>query len=95
MELRCEISASVVHHDGQKTYAIVRAERAVTHLGHTILLTVKDTPRHTVKIFLPKRYSRVVSDTDILNINMNPEFPCIVYKGFDEFSRYILNIEDL
>lgn len=78
-----------------RKYAIVRAERVMTHLGHTVLLTVKDSPRHILKLFLPKRYARVVSDTDILHANMNPEILCLVYRGFDELSRYILHIEEL
>ena len=55
-------------------YPIIRAERAMTHLGHTVLLTVLDAPNSVLKLFLPKRYARVVSDTDIVHINMNPEF---------------------
>lgn len=44
---------------------VFRAERVVTHLGHTVMLTVKDLPNKLIKIFLPKRYARVISDNDI------------------------------
>ena len=74
-------------------YPILRAERVVTHLGHTVLLTIKNQTRYILKVFLPKRYARVVSDTDIVNVNTNPETYCIIYGGFDELTRYILDIE--
>ena len=74
-------------------YPILRAERVVTHLGHTVLLTIKNQTRYILKVFLPKRYARVVSDTDIVNVNMNPETYCLIYKGFDQLTRYILVIE--
>ena len=76
-------------------YPILRAGRVVTHLGHTVLLTIRNQTRLILKVFLPKRYARVVSDTDIVNINTNPETYCLVYKGFDELTRYILQIEEL
>jgi len=34
-------------------YPIIRAERAMTHLGHTVLLTVLDGPNEVIKLFLP------------------------------------------
>ena len=76
-------------------YPILRAERVVTHLGHTVLLTIRNQTRYILKVFLPKRYARVVTDTDIVNVNMNPETYCLVYKGFDELTRYTLQIEEL
>ena len=65
----------------------------MTHLGHTVLLTVLDAPNSVLKLFLPKRYAHVVSDTDIVHINMNPEFHSLIFKGFDRLSRYMLHIE--
>jgi len=36
-------------------YPIIRAERAMTHLGHNVLQTVLDGPNEVIKLFLPKR----------------------------------------
>ena len=35
-------------------YPIVSAERVVTHLGHTVMLTLRDTPTHYLGYFYPK-----------------------------------------
>ena len=43
-----------------KKYSIVMAERVVIHLGETVMLSVTDTPPKIYKIFLPKRYARVI-----------------------------------
>ena len=74
-------------------YPILRAERAMTHLGHTVILTILEETDSVMKVFLPKRYARVVSDSDIAHINMNPRFHYLVYQGFDSLSRYTLHIE--
>ena len=74
-------------------YPILRAERVMTHLGQTVLLTIKNQTRYILKVFLPKRYARVVTDTDIMFVNTNPEYYCLIYREFDELSRYILDIE--
>ena len=73
-------------------YPIIRAERAMTHLGHTVMLTLLDGPNNVLKLFLTKRYARVISDIDIGHINMNLEFQSLIFKGFDPLSRYMLNI---
>ena len=74
-------------------YPILKADRAMTHLGQTVLLTIRNQTRYILKVFLPKRYARVVTDTDIMFVNTNPEYYCLIYRGFDELSRYILDIE--
>ena len=79
----------------EKKYPIVRAGRFVTHMGHTILLTIQNPSRYCLRMLLPKRYARVVTDTDIENVNMNPGSFCLVYKGFDVLTRYILAIKEL
>ena len=53
-------------------YPILGAERAMTHLGRTVILTLLEGTDTIVKVFLPKRYARVVSNADIAHINMNP-----------------------
>ena len=76
-------------------YPIVRAGRIVTHMGHTILLTIQNPSGYCLRVLLPKRYARVVTDMDIENVNVNPGTHCLVYKGFDVLTRYILAIKEL
>ena len=73
-------------------YPILGAERAVTHLGRTVILTVLEGTNTVLKVFLPKRYARVVSNTDIAHINMHPGFHYLIYQGFDDLSRYSLQM---
>jgi len=73
-------------------YPILTAERVMTHLCQTILLTLRNQTTYILKVFLPKRYARVITDTDITFVNTNPEYYCLIYRGFDELSRYILDI---
>ena len=73
-------------------YPILRAERVMTHLCQTVLLTLRNQTRYILKVFLPKRYARFITDTDIKFVNTNPEYYCLIYRGFDELSRYILDI---
>ena len=49
-------------------YPIEAGERVITHLGHTVMLTLRDTPTSLFSLFLPKQYARVVSDGDIIAI---------------------------
>ena len=78
-----------------KKYPIIRAERAMSHLGHTVLLTILEGANSVIKVFLPKRYACVVSDSDITHMNVNPQFHSLVYRGFDSLSRYTLHIEHM
>ena len=73
-------------------YPILGAERTVTHLGHTVILTILEGADTVLKVFLPKRYARVVSNTDIAHINTYPRFHYLIYQGFDSLSRYSLQI---
>jgi len=71
-------------------YPIVAAERVITHLGHTVMLTLRDTPTSLFRVFLPKRYSRVISDGDIIAIARDREGLSFIYKGLDSSSPYVL-----
>jgi len=73
-------------------YAILGAERAMTHLGRTVILTLLGGTDTILKVFLPKRYARVVSNKDIEHINHHPRFHYLIYEGFDSLSRYSLQI---
>jgi hypothetical protein len=46
-----------------------------------VTLTVKGEDAAPAQIFLPRRYSDVITDTDIEQINSNAVFLHLVYKG--------------
>jgi hypothetical protein len=77
-----------------RKYLITHAERIVTKFRPTVLLNIMDTPFHTVKVFMPKRYGSVFSDSDIENINTEKVSLHLVYKGIcDKNTLHILTIE--
>jgi len=76
-------------------YPIIRAGRIVTHMGHTIILTIQNPSGFCLRVLLPKRYARVVTDTDMENVNLNPGIFCLIYKGFDDLTRYVLEIAEV
>ena len=53
----------------ERKYPIVQAERVETKFGPSVLFGVLDSPFKTGKFFLPKQYSSVMTDDDIININ--------------------------
>ena len=52
-----------------KLYTIIRAKRITTIYGPKVVLTLRIAEINIVKIFLPKRFSDVVSDEDINALN--------------------------
>jgi len=58
------------------------------------VLTLRIAETNIVQVFLPKRYSDVVSDSDIDAINSKTVSLLLVYKGVCESSKsYLLAIE--
>ena len=77
-----------------KLYPIIRAKRIPTKYGPTVVLTLRIAENNNVQVFLPKRYSDVVSDEDIDAINSKAVSLHLVYKGICESSKsYLLAIE--
>jgi hypothetical protein len=64
-----------------KKYSIVDARRADTKYGECILLSIRDSPTNIVKVFLPKRYSLIITDDDIEAINSAKVILHLIYKG--------------
>jgi hypothetical protein len=63
-------------------YPIQAAVRVETLLGPTVMLTLRDTaPHYSPRVYLPIEYGRVVSDTDINDINNNKIWVFLTYKG--------------
>jgi hypothetical protein len=50
-------------------YSIERVEKIQTRYGETISLTLKESTKTFVKVFLPKRYGDPFTDDDIKSIN--------------------------
>ena len=46
-----------------------KAQISNTKFGPTILIGIKDDSDRAVRVFLPKRYTSVFTDNDILRIN--------------------------
>jgi hypothetical protein len=78
-----------------KKYSIVRAERANSRFGETILLCFQDSSSSVIfKVFLPRRYASVFSYVDINSINTGNGSLNLVYKGtYEKTKSYILEIE--
>jgi len=69
-----------------KFYPIIRAKRIATKYLPTVLLTLRVSETSIVQVFLPKRYSEMMSDTDIDSINSKAVSLHLVYKGVCESS---------
>jgi len=77
-----------------KLYPIIRAKRIPTKYGPTVVLTPRIAENNNVQVFLPKRYSDVMSDAYIDAINSKAVSLHLMYKGICESSKsYLLAIE--
>ena len=65
----------------ERKYPIIQAERVETKFGQSVLLTILDSPIKSIKVFLPKRYSAVMTDVDIDDINSKRVPLHLIFKG--------------
>jgi len=88
-------SINISELDTDKKYPIISAKRITTKFGPTVLLTIHDSDSAAaLQIFLPKRYSEVISDDDIDKRNKNSVSLNLIYKCTCPKSRtYFLAIE--
>ena len=78
-----------------KKYPIIGAELITTKFGPTVLMRIKEQPTKVVKVYLPKRYSAIVSDEDIELINSREVSLNLLYKGTcEKTNSYNLAFED-
>jgi hypothetical protein len=56
-------------------------------------MTIRDCPSHTLKVFLPKRYSAVITDADLENINSRKHPLNLIFKGCINTNSCMLTIE--
>ena len=77
-----------------RKYPIIRAERVETKFGQAVLLTILDSPMKSIKVFLPKRYSALMTDDDIEDIKSKRVSLNLIYKETCmKTNSYILAIE--
>jgi len=89
----CDKTFSVSELDINRKYRILKAERLITRFGPTVILNVNGEYAASVKIFLPRRYSDVFTDTDIERINSNAVF-LHLFKGVcPTTNAYLLSIK--
>jgi hypothetical protein len=65
--------------DTEKPYPITHAQRVVTGFGYKILLTIRESEFVLKKLFLPRRYSDVITDESIDPFNIAKLF--LIYSG--------------
>ena len=64
-------TVSVNDLERSRKYPILRAKRITARIGPTVVLTIRDSRDPPAEVFLPKRYSDVVTDDDIEKITTN------------------------
>jgi hypothetical protein len=55
--------------DIERPYRILHAERVTSQFEPSVALTTSTSPRTSAKIFLPKRYAELFTDSEIDDIN--------------------------
>ena len=85
---------SVTELDLNRKYRILMAKRLTTIFGSTVLLTIRDSGAAHAQVFQYRRYSDVVTDTDIEQNNSNAVFLRLVYRGVCSTTKaYLLALE--
>jgi len=87
-------AVSVSSLDAHTPYPITRAKRISTKYGLAVVLTLQSPDEGVVQVFLPQRYSDVITDSDLTSINSKAVTLNLVYKGVCDSSKsYLLAIE--
>jgi len=60
---------SVASLEPHKRYPIITDKRLSTKNGMSVVFTLRNSDTNVVQVFLPQRYSDVVTDADIHSIN--------------------------
>jgi len=83
-------SVNVTTLEPHNFYPIIRAKRIPKKYGPTVVLTLRVSETNIFQVFLPKRYSELMSDTDMESINSMAVSLHLVYKGVCESSKSCL-----
>jgi len=93
-EANAYASVNVKFLETHKINPIIRYKRIPTKYGLSVELTLHISETSKIQVSLPKRYSEVMSDTDINVINSKAVSLHLVYKGVCVSSKsYRLAIE--
>ena len=77
-----------------KEYPVLRAERVETKYGVSILLTVRESSVDVVRVYLPKRYTDVFTDPNIVSINNGILKFKLIYHGVcEKTNAFLLSLE--
>jgi hypothetical protein len=72
-------------------YSITSAERVRTRYGPTVLLgIVCNSDLIQAKVYLPRRYSQTIKDSDIDGINMARVRLSVIYRGICTVTKAIM-----
>jgi len=74
-------TVSVASLEPHKRHPVIRAKRLSTKYGMSVVFTLRNSDTSVVQVFLPQRYSDVVTDADIQSINSECVDLNLVYKG--------------
>jgi len=92
-EANAYASVSVASLEPHKRYPI-RAKRLSTKFGVSVEFTLRSSDTNIVQVFLPKRYSNIVTDADLQSNNSGVLELNLVYQGVCESSKaYLLGVE--
>jgi hypothetical protein len=64
-----------------RKYPIEQAKRVYTRFGPTILLSLSDLLLRPLKVFLPRQYADVFTDSDVEEINLAKMKLNLIYKA--------------
>jgi uncharacterized protein YbaR (Trm112 family) len=62
-------------------YPIKKADRCDTRFGPAVLRTIQESENSLRKVFLPGRYSAVMTDDDLTDINSGCIKLSLIYRG--------------
>ena len=74
-------SVNVACLDPHKQYPIVSAKTLSTKFGVSVVITLRSSDTHIFQVFLPQRYSDVVTNADIQSFNSECVDLNLLYKG--------------
>jgi hypothetical protein len=80
-------TVSVCVLERNRKYLIIRAKRLKTRICPALVLTFRDSQEDLAQVFLPRRYSDVVSDDHIEKFNIHAVSLYLVYSGVCEATK--------
>jgi hypothetical protein len=72
------------------SYPVVGVRRTSTKCGVRIVMALNEVDRGNLAVFLPKRYSDLIEDSDIEAINTNQTQYYLTYSGTSPSSKAII-----